>query len=93
MEQTIEQSGVGSRRRLRIGMLGSRGYPHTYSGYEVFIRELAPRLVSRGHEVIVYCRRGLFKERPKYYNGVQLVYVPNIDQGTWHVVTHVTLHV
>jgi glycosyltransferase involved in cell wall biosynthesis len=91
MEQTIEQSGAGSRRRLRIGMLGSRGYPHTYSGYEVFVRELAPRLVSRGHEVIVYCRRGLFKERPKYYNGVQLVYVPNIETKELGTLSHTLL--
>jgi glycosyltransferase involved in cell wall biosynthesis len=77
--------------RLRIAILGSRGYPQTYSGYEVFVRELAPRLVSRGHEVIVYCRRGLFKERPKYYRGVRLVYVPNIETKDLGTFTHTLL--
>ena len=66
-------------RKLRIAMLGSRGIPHTYSGYEAFIGEVAPRLVDRGHEVIVYCRRGLFQERPRYYKGVRLIYLPNIE--------------
>jgi glycosyltransferase involved in cell wall biosynthesis len=72
-------------------MLGSRGYPQTYSGYEVFIRELAPRLVSRGHEVIVYCRRGYFKERPKHYNGVRLIYVPNIETKQLSTLSHTLL--
>jgi glycosyltransferase involved in cell wall biosynthesis len=78
-------------RRLRIAILGSRGYPQTYSGYEVFVRELAPRLVSRGHEVIVYCRRSLFKERPKYYKGVRLVYLPNIETKSLGTFSHTLL--
>lgn len=69
----------GDGRKLRIAMLGSRGIPHTYSGYEAFIGEVAPRLVARGHEVIVYCRRGLFRERPHSYRGVRLIYMPNIE--------------
>jgi glycosyltransferase involved in cell wall biosynthesis len=75
----MTQTAGTDHRKLRIAILGSRGYPQTYSGYEVFVRELAPRMVSRGHEVIVYCRRSLFKERPKYYKGVRLVYLPNIE--------------
>jgi glycosyltransferase involved in cell wall biosynthesis len=79
------------KRKLRVAILGSRGYPQTYSGYEVFVRELAPRLVARGHEVIVYCRRGLFKERPKYYKGVRLIYVPNIETKELGTFSHTLL--
>jgi glycosyltransferase involved in cell wall biosynthesis len=75
-------------RKLRIAILGSRGYPQTYSGYEVFVSQLAPRLVSRGHEVMVYCRRSLFKERPEYYKGVRLVYLPNIETKELGTLTH-----
>jgi glycosyltransferase involved in cell wall biosynthesis len=75
-------------RKLRIAMLGSRGYPQTYSGYEVFVREIAPRLVSRGHEVIVYCRRSLFKERPQYYHGVRLIYLANLETKSLGTLTH-----
>jgi glycosyltransferase involved in cell wall biosynthesis len=75
-------------RKLRIAILGSRGYPQTYSGYEVFVREIAPRLVSRGHEVIVYCRSSLFKERPEYYNGVRLIYLPNVETKSLGTFTH-----
>ena len=69
-------------------MLGSRGIPHTYSGYEAFIGEVAPRLVERGHEVIVYCRRSLFREQPKTYKGVQLIYLPGIETKTLGTLTH-----
>jgi hypothetical protein len=54
-------------RKLRLAIFGGRGIPSTYSGTETFFIELAPRLVERGHEVIVYCRKSLFKERPSVY--------------------------
>lgn len=75
-------------RKLRIAMLGSRGIPHTYSGYEQFLGEVAPRLVARGHEVIVYCRRSLFKDRPTAYKGVRLIYLPGIETKTMGTLTH-----
>ena len=79
------------KRQLKIALLGSRGFPHTYSGYEVFIGEVAPRLVSRGHDVIVYCRRSLFKQRPKTCEGVQLVYLPSIETKVLSTPTHTLL--
>src|SRR5579872_1942359 len=81
----------GRRKKLRIAMLGSRGIPHTYSGYEAFIGEIAPRLVSRGHEVTVYCRRGLFRERPRSYYGVRLIYVSNIETKVLGTFSHTLL--
>ena len=69
----------GAERKLRIAVFGSRGIPHTYGGAEAFLGELAPRLAARGHEVIAYCRRTLFRERPKEYRGVRLIYLPNIE--------------
>jgi glycosyltransferase involved in cell wall biosynthesis len=69
-------------------MLGSRGIPHTYSGYEAFLGEVGPRLVERGHEVIVYCRSSLFPKRPKTYKGVRLIYLPSIETKTMGTLTH-----
>jgi glycosyltransferase involved in cell wall biosynthesis len=69
----------GAQRKLRLALFGSRGIPHTYGGGEAFLVELAPRLAARGHDVIVYCRSALFRERPKEYRGVRLIYLPNIE--------------
>jgi len=75
-------------RKLRIAILGGRGIPSTYSGTETFFIELAPRLVERGHEVIVYCRKALFRERPPVYKGVRLIYLPSIETKNFGTFTH-----
>jgi glycosyltransferase involved in cell wall biosynthesis len=41
---------------LRIAMLGTRGVPASYSGFETCVEELGSRLAARGHDVTVYCR-------------------------------------
>lgn len=77
-----------SSRKLRLAIFGGRGIPSTYSGTETFFIELAPRLVERGHEVIVYCRRSLFNERPAQYKGVRLIYLPSIETKNLGTFTH-----
>jgi glycosyltransferase involved in cell wall biosynthesis len=64
---------------MRIAILGTRGVPSGYSGYEEFAEQIGHRLVERGHEVTVYCRASIFKERPPTYRGMRLVYLPSID--------------
>jgi glycosyltransferase involved in cell wall biosynthesis len=76
---------------MRIAIFGSRGIPHTYGGAEAFLGELAPRLAERGHEVLVYCRRSLFKERPSSYKGVRLIYLPSIETKVLGTPTHTLL--
>jgi glycosyltransferase involved in cell wall biosynthesis len=75
-------------RKLRLAIFGGRGIPSTYSGTETFFIELAPRLVERGHEVIVYCRKTLFAERPSEYKGVRLIYLPSIETKNLGTFTH-----
>ncbi|HYN20744.1 MAG TPA: DUF1972 domain-containing protein, partial [Thermoanaerobaculia bacterium] len=41
---------------LRVALIGSRGIPNRYGGYETLMEELAVRLVDRGFRVTVYCR-------------------------------------
>lgn len=80
--------GPQSNRRLRIALCGARGLPHTYGGAEAFFLDLAPRLVERGHEVIVYNRRSLFRDRPKEYKGVRLLYLPSLETKSLGTPTH-----
>jgi glycosyltransferase involved in cell wall biosynthesis len=69
-------------------MLGSRGIPHTYSGYEPFLEEIGSRLVARGHDITVYCRSSLFSERPKVYKGMRLIYMPGVESKTMGTLSH-----
>ena len=39
-----------------VAILGSRGFPSTYGGYETLVRYLARAWVSQGLDVTVYCR-------------------------------------
>ena len=66
-------------KNLKIAIIGSRGYPYVYSGYETLVKELSERLVKSGHKVTVYCHKSLFKEKPKVVNGIKLVYTPSIE--------------
>ncbi|MCU1348479.1 MAG: glycosyl transferase, group 1, partial [Acidobacteria bacterium] len=50
-------------RPLSIAILGTRGVPPRYGGFETFAAELGTRLVARGHRVTVYCR-GAAEEGP-----------------------------
>jgi glycosyltransferase involved in cell wall biosynthesis len=86
----------GGGEPVRIGIVGSRGFPYVYSGYETFVAHLARGLVQRGHEVVVYCHRELFEDRPAEVDGVSLVYAPGIRSKTLSQLTHSltsTLHV
>lgn len=76
---------------MKIHILGVRGLPSSYSGYETFVSELAPGLVNQGHEVTVYCRRALFREKPKTFNGVRLLYVPSVEHKAFSTLTHSAL--
>ncbi|HTF47037.1 MAG TPA: glycosyltransferase, partial [Pseudonocardia sp.] len=41
---------------MRIHILGTRGFPSSYGGFETLLRHLAPDLVRRGHQVTVFDR-------------------------------------
>ena len=66
-------------KKLKIAIIGSRGYPYVYSGYETLVKELSERLSKKGHFVRVYCHSSLFIKKPKFVNGIELVYTPSIE--------------
>jgi glycosyltransferase involved in cell wall biosynthesis len=66
-----------SLRPLAVALLGSRGIPGRYGGYETLMEELAPRLVARGFAVTVYCRPRPGRRRRRY-RGAELVTLPTL---------------
>jgi len=66
-------------KKIKISIIGTRGYPYVYSGYETFVKQLSERLVLKDCNVTVYCHKGLFKIRPKEIKGIKLVYIPTIE--------------
>jgi glycosyltransferase involved in cell wall biosynthesis len=67
-------------QHLRIAILGSRGYPSTYGGFETLVRRLAPFLADRGHEVTVYARRpAAGQPRVDFIDGVRVVHSRGVE--------------
>lgn len=73
---------------MTVAIIGSRGYPYVYSGYETFVKELSERLVQRGIRVKVYCHKNLFTEHPPIVNGIELVYIPTIETKSLSQLIH-----
>lgn len=74
---------------LRIAVIGSRGIPAGYGGFETFAQELCPRLVELGNEVTVYCRKGYTGEDLlDEYKGVKLVYTPYLKRRELEQLSH-----
>ena len=60
-------------RNLNIALLGTRGIPASYSGFETCVEQLGQRLVERGHKVTVYCRSHHITYDQPFYKGIRLV--------------------
>ncbi|MFN3322852.1 MAG: DUF1972 domain-containing protein [Bryobacteraceae bacterium] len=77
---------------MKIAIVGTRGIPANYGGFETFAEELAQRLVLRGHDVTVYCRQ---RNPSSLYLGARLVYLPTIRHKYFDTIIHTflsTLH-
>ncbi|MBM3814690.1 MAG: glycosyltransferase family 1 protein [Acidimicrobiia bacterium] len=77
---------------MRLAIVGTRGIPARYGGFETFAEELSTRLVARGHQVTVYCRQPHPEPR---YRGVDLAYLPTLRHKYLDTVVHAflcTLH-
>src|ERR1017187_4574922 len=78
---------------MRIAILGTRGIPANYGGFETFAEELSVRLAARGHDVTVYCRSGA--EPHSTYRGVRLRFFSTIRHKYFDTIAHTfvsTLH-
>ena len=73
---------------MKIAILGTRGIPACYGGFETFAEELGVRLAGRGHEVTVYGRSNTIRYTEPVYKGVRLVILPTISHKYFDTVVH-----
>lgn len=76
---------------MRIAILGTRGVPASYGGFETFAEQLSTRLVERGHDVTVYCRAHYVSPRQIEYKGVRLKVLPTVRHKYFDTVVHTFL--
>lgn len=73
---------------MKIAILGTRGIPACYGGFETFAEELSTRLVEKGHEVTVYGRSNIIDYQGRWYRGVRLTILPTISHKYLDTVVH-----
>ncbi|HEY3021556.1 MAG TPA: glycosyltransferase [Solirubrobacteraceae bacterium] len=76
---------------MRVAILGTRGIPAAYSGFETAAEQLARRLSERGHEVVVYCRPHVVDRRLKQWRGARLVHLPTVRNKYLDTLVHTGL--
>lgn len=88
-KQTPAPAGPG--RGLSIAMVGTRGVPAHYGGFETCVEEVGARLADRGHDVVVYCRRASEDDdgdRLAVHRGMRLVHLPAMRSRTLETLSH-----
>ncbi|MFN0123484.1 MAG: glycosyltransferase [Blastocatellia bacterium] len=78
---------------MKIAILGTRGIPANYGGFETFAEQLSTRLTARGHEVTVYGRTHYSETGSGDWHGVNLVVLPTIRHKYFDTVVHTFLSV
>ncbi len=76
---------------MRIAILGTRGIPANYGGFETFAERLSTRLAARGHDVTVYCRSHHVDPKKTEHEGVKLKVLPTIRHKYLDTIVHTFL--
>jgi glycosyltransferase involved in cell wall biosynthesis len=76
---------------MKIAILGTRGIPASYSGFETAAEQLASRLSARGHEIVVYCRPHVVDRKLTHYKGAQLVHLRTVQNKYLDTFVHTCL--
>lgn len=73
---------------MKIAILGTRGIPANYGGFETFAEQLSVRLVARGHDLTVYCRAADRGTELPAFRGVRLVHLPAVRHKYAETLSH-----
>ena len=74
---------------MKIAIIGIKGIPVIYSGFETFIDEFSTRLIQdRNYKVTVYCRSPYVEKNKKEYKSVKLITFPAIKNKNLETICH-----
>ena len=77
-----------SKGARQVAIIGSRGYPSFYGGFETAIRHVAPFLADRGWSVTVYGRKGFASVTTESRDSrIHSVIVPSIENKSLSTLT------
>ncbi len=91
-QRAAEREAPRDRMTHGVALLGTRGIPANYGGFETFAERLALRLVEAQVPTTVYCRRH-YATAASPWRGVRLVTLPTIRSKYFDTVVHTALSV
>lgn len=78
---------------MNIAIVGTRGIPARYGGFETLADELSGRLAERGHQVTVYCRKPFTSPEDSFDHRIRRVILPTISDKHFDTLFHSMLSV
>lgn len=79
---------------MRVALVGTRGVPARYGGFETCVEEVGRRLAARGHHITVYCRTAEPDDRGRTeYLGMELVHLGSLQRRSLETLSHTGLSV
>ncbi len=76
---------------MRIAMIGIKAIPARSGGFETAVDEISRRLVTLGHDVVVYNRSGMSEHPCAEYEGVRLITLPTLKSKNLSTIAHAFL--
>jgi glycosyltransferase involved in cell wall biosynthesis len=74
--------------KAKIAILGTRGIPARYGGFETLVENIAPSLALKGYRVAVYARKRFVPSSIKWYRGVRIYHPPTLPTKYLDTVSH-----
>jgi glycosyltransferase involved in cell wall biosynthesis len=75
------------KKKIRVAVLGIKGIPAKYGGFETCVDETGKRLVDCGVSVLVYCRKSFSEDFRDNYKGIKLEYVDGIKTKNLYTIS------
>ena len=78
---------------MKVAILGTRGIPGRYGGFETFAEQISKRLAERGHDVAVYCRKAFTRPDDQVPKGVRRIILPSISSKHLDTFSHTLISI
>lgn len=72
---------------MRVALVGTRGIPARYSGFETCAEQLAVHLAASGHSIVAYCRNPVPPD-PLWPAGIRLIRLPTVRTKHLETIVH-----
>lgn len=94
----INKKSKWNNKPLKIAMIGHKRIPGREGGVEIVVNEISTRLVSKGHQVEAYNRRGAnasgkeFRHHVgKEYQGIKIITIPTFEGRSLNAIVYAFL--